>query len=93
MQQIIETDEQKLNRTYFTALRAAAARSVPEACAKFSITPQLAERVSCMTMDEIDRLSLSDMVMFKPVMEPNQFMKIAGVEDAKMRAVLSRLGH
>lgn len=93
MAQINETDAQKLNRTYFTALRAAAARSIPEACAKFSIPPQVAERVSCMTMDEIDRLSLSNMVMFKPVIEPNQFMKIVGVEDAKMRAILSRLGH
>lgn len=86
-----ETDEAALNRAYFLTLRTVAVKSIPEACTKFGVDIQFAKQVGNMTMNEIERLALSDIVVFKPAIEPQQFLRIAGIDNHTHRHIVARL--
>lgn len=91
MLDVKETDEATLNRAYFLALRTCAARSIPDACARFGVDVDFATQVAQMTMQDIDKLSLSNLVIYKPTIEPSQFLRIAGIEDSNNRHIVTRL--
>lgn len=84
-------DQAYLNRNYFLALKAAAAASPAEACLKFGVTMEMAQKVAEMSLSEIDALSQCDRVLFKPVLEPGAFMTIAGVQSPGAREILMGL--
>ncbi|GEM_PF-4849700 len=86
-----ETDEAALNRSYFLALRTVAARDTAEACAKYGVDVQFSEQVAKLTMADIEWLALSGIVVFKPIIDPQQFLRIAAIEDPAHRHILARL--
>lgn len=88
---VSETDEASLNRRYFVALKAAAARSIPEACAKFGVDVDFAKQVADMTLEQIDRLAISDLMLFKPAIPPGQFIKLTQIKDTQSRGIMARL--
>lgn len=59
------SDLTRLNCDYFHALRTAATRSIPDACAQFGVHIDVARLVLSMSLDEIDRLAVSGLVLFK----------------------------
>lgn len=83
-----QNDQTYLNRTYFLALKAAAAASPAQACARFGVDVETAESVAKMTLEQIDNISKSEQVLFKPVLAPGVFMRIVGVKSPQDRQIL-----
>lgn len=87
----METDESHVNKEYFVALRNVAARSIPEACAKFGVDIKFAEMAASLSMPEIERMSLTDLVVFKPVIDSSNLLKLREIDDPKQRHIYTRL--
>lgn len=80
-----------LNRAFFHALQIAAARDLPEACARFGVSADFAAAVRDMPQAVIERLSGSGLVHFRPVLDLRQLQHLAGIEDPQARGIVARL--
>lgn len=80
-----------LNRTYFQCLRVTAVQSVPEACATFGVHKEIAEAVAAMTMEDIERLCLPDLVLFDLKLAPGQFKALLRAPGHAQRQVMAML--
>lgn len=87
----LHTDEALLNHTYFVALRSAALASIPEACAKYGVDSEFAVRVSQMSLVDIEKLALQDLLVFKPSIPTGQFLRMVGLPSENTRHILARL--
>ena len=86
-----DTDQACLNRMYFMSLRSAALISVPNACAAYGVDAEFAASVRDMSLQQIEDLALSRMMIFKPAIPTNQFIRMIGLPDAKSRHVVARM--
>lgn len=85
------SDESYLNRTFLFSLKSTATRSIPDACARFGVDANFAAQIADLSMEEIEKFSMEGVVIFKPAIDPNQFMKIFRIEDASTRTIMARL--
>lgn len=88
---VCETDQACLNRMYFMSLRNAALVSLPHACAAYGVDAEFAASVRDMSLQQIEDLALSRIMIFKPAIPTNQFIRMIGLPDAKSRHVLARM--
>lgn len=80
-----------LNRTYLAALRTASARSHAEACAAFGVDVEFAKTIGEMSQEEVERIALSRLPLFKPVFSHTQLLKLARVPDSQKREIFAQL--
>lgn len=84
------SDIRHVNLAYLHALRTAAARDIPQACAQFRVDAEVAELLSVMTIDELERLSLSNLILFRLDLGAPQLKSFLDVDEAR-RHTLARL--
>lgn len=85
------SDETYLNRAYLFALKSAAAKSIPDACAKFGVDANFAAQFADLSIQDIEKFCTDGIVLFKPAINPGQFLKIFRIQDANTRTIMARL--
>ncbi|MDP2195394.1 MAG: hypothetical protein Q8J72_05345 [Rhodocyclaceae bacterium] len=85
------TDEASLNQAFFRALQVAALRSLPDACARFGVNADFARAVADLSIEDMERLCSAGVVLWRPVMPPDQLLRLAKIEDPRARAIVARL--
>ena len=85
------TPETKLVHIYLHSLRAAASRSIPDACARFGVDRKFAEQIADLSIQDMEKLCMAGVVRFRPAMPCDRIMRILKVADPITQAIMARL--
>lgn len=86
-----ESELAYLNRAYFISLRTAAMASIPDACASFGVDAKFVSYVRNMSLEDIDKVALDKLMVFKPAIPTDQFIRMSQLRDSESRHILTRL--
>lgn len=81
----------ELIQTYLHALRAAASRSIPDACTRFGADRKFASQLVELSIQDVEKLCMAGVVQFRPAMPPDRILRILRIPDPAARGIMARL--